>query len=130
MERNWMRFFRALIGRRSCPHTSANRLASLNTTDNQYQPGAGRRFSRHTAVNYNLDAPRRKLVCCCASHKIKAGQSRSVTAEKTGFLLNSRYLKMGFDFDPNNLDRGALPCRSWRVVRDAGNRIDFRGNRP
>lgn len=77
-----------------------------------------------------LDAPRRKLVCCCASHKIKVGQSCSVTAEKTGFLLNSRYLRMGFDFDPSNLDRGALPCRSWRIVRDAGNRIDFRGNRP
>src|SRR5712664_1740774 len=34
-------------GRRSYLHTSASRSASLNTTDNQYRPCAGRRFSRH-----------------------------------------------------------------------------------
>jgi hypothetical protein len=77
MERNWMQFFRALMGRRSCPHTSASRPASLNTTDNQCRPAisAWRRQKVFKAplLTAILDAPLRKLVRYCASHKIEVG---------------------------------------------------------
>src|SRR5882724_6009000 len=74
MERDWMQFFRALMGRRCCPHTSASRPASLNTTDNQYRPISAwcrQKVFKAPRLTTKLDAPRRKLVCCCASHKIK-----------------------------------------------------------
>jgi hypothetical protein len=68
-----MQFFRALMGHRSCPYTSASRPRIIEHDKQSISAWCWQKVFKAPRLTTKLDAPWRKLVCCCASHKIKAG---------------------------------------------------------